>query len=100
VCYTSGRPYPFMSKIKVIFELNNPGSAHQFEVITGLSGKDYLFKKETSGGMRHQFEGSDSEYDFVVRDILTPRRSTPIFVFPIMEEASKPAKNVTKPSKG
>jgi hypothetical protein len=100
VCYTSSRPYPFMSQLKVIFELDNPGSAHQFEVVTGASGKDYLFVKKETGGMKHEFTGTQNEYDFVVRDILTPRRVTPIFVFPVVEEAPKPVKNAPKSSKG
>lgn len=88
-----------MKKIKAIFELDNAGSAHQFQVITGANtNKDYLFVKKEPGGFKHEFLGTIQEYDSTMRDLLKNRIT--IFVTPVMEEASLPAQNVTKPSKG
>lgn len=100
MCYTSSRPYPFqMKKVKAIFELNNDGSAHQFQVVTGgETGKDYLFIKKGSGGFKHEFEGDESQYTLAMKDLVKSR--TLVFIHPVWEEAVKPVKNATKPSKG
>lgn len=100
MCYTSSRPYPFqMKQVKAIFELNNEGSAHQFQVVTGgETGRDYLFIKNGPGGFKYEFCGDEAQYRLAMRDLIQSR--VVVFIHPVWEEAVKPVKNVTKPSKG
>jgi hypothetical protein len=87
-----------MKQVKTIFQLDNEGSAHQFQVVTGAdTGKDYLFVKSGAGGFKHEFVGSENDYYVVMKDLIKAR--TVVFVYPVWEEAVKPVKNVTKPSK-
>lgn len=89
-----------MNQIKVLFELDNEGSAHQFQVVTGaITGKDYLFVSgKDPGGFKWEFSGTKEEYIVAMKDLMKTR--TTIFVYPIVEEALKPIKDGTKPSKG
>ena len=87
-----------MKQVKTIFELDNEGSAHQFQVVTGaVTCKDYLFIKNEPGGFKYEFTGTENDYDVVMKDLMKARVT--VFVYPVWEEAVKPVKNVTKPSK-
>jgi hypothetical protein len=87
-----------MKQVKTIFQLDNEGSAHQFQVVTGaVTGKDYLFIKNEPGGFKYEFTGTENDYDVVMKDLMKARVT--VFVYPVWEEAAKPVKNVTKPSK-
>ena len=87
-----------MKQIKTIFQLDNEGSAYQFQVVTGAdTGKDYLFTKNEPGGFKYEFIGTEQDYEVVMKDLVKAKIT--VFVYPVWEEALKPTKNVTKPSK-
>lgn len=72
--------------MKVIFELDNPGTCNQIDFVSGRGITQYSFIKAKNGYPQYCFEGSPEDYVKVMKDLLSPmNRRMVIFVYPVEE---------------
>lgn len=72
--------------MKVIFELDNPGTCNQIDFVSGRGIKQYSFIKAKNGYPQYLFDGTREEYVAIMKDLLSPmNRRMVIFVYPVEE---------------